>query len=209
MSLPLEMPVLETARLRIRPFVLEDLQAVHRLLDVDAGSVPPVQPASLGEREDWLRWTVLNYTQLAALYQPPYGDRAVVLKETGALIGACGFVPCLAPFDQYPFFRPEGPQPGARFSTELGLFYAISPAQQRRGYATEAARALVDYAFQSLRLKRVVAMTTYANRASIGVMEKLGMRIERNPFPDPEWAQVTGILEAPDGALPGPALGDR
>ena len=81
MSLPLEMPVLETARLQIRPFVLEDLQAVHRLLDVDAGSVSPVQPASLREREAWLRWTVLNYTQLAALYQPPYGDRAVVLKE--------------------------------------------------------------------------------------------------------------------------------
>ena len=53
-----------------------------------------------------------------------------------------------------------------------------------------------------LRLKRVVAMTTYDNRASIGVMEKLGMRIERNPFPDPEWAQVTGILEAPGGAVP-------
>jgi [ribosomal protein S5]-alanine N-acetyltransferase len=44
-------------------------------------------------------------------------------------------------------------------------------------------------------LRRVVATTTYDNEASMGVMRKLGMRIERNPFPDPPWLQVVGILE--------------
>ena len=38
-----------------------------------------------------------HYEQLAKLRQPPYGDRAVVLKPTGRLIGACGYVPCLNP----------------------------------------------------------------------------------------------------------------
>jgi len=196
MGLPLEMPILETARLIIRPFTLDDLEAVHSLLDAELGDLPPVERADRSERQAWLRWTVMNYTQLAALYQPPYGDRAIALKQTGSLIGACGYVPCLAPFDQYPHFCPAGTaRAEAPFSTEFGLFYAISPSHQRRGYATEAARALVDHAFLALRLKRVVAMTTYDNRASIGVMQKLGMRVERNPFSDPEWAQIVGMLE--------------
>jgi hypothetical protein len=50
-------------------------------------------------------------------------------------------------------------------------------------------------AFQKLRLKRIVATTTYANAASMGVMRKLGMRIESNLYPDPPWLQIVGILE--------------
>jgi RimJ/RimL family protein N-acetyltransferase len=78
---------------------------------------------------------------------------------------------------------------------EFGLFYAISPAQQRHGYATEAAQALVEYAFRQLHVKRVVATTDYANVGSIGVMRKLGMRIEKNPLATPPWLQIVGVLE--------------
>jgi ribosomal-protein-alanine N-acetyltransferase len=46
-------------------------------------------------------------------------------------------------------------------------------------------------------LQRVVATTTYNNAASIRVMQKLGMTIERNPLPDPPWFQVVGVLESP------------
>jgi len=56
-------------------------------------------------------------------------------------------------------------------------------------------RAVVDYAFDRLRLKRIIATTAYDNLASIGVMRKLGMRIERNPLPEPRWLQVVGVLE--------------
>jgi RimJ/RimL family protein N-acetyltransferase len=192
------MPPIETPRLTIRPFVMDDLPEVYQLLDVDLrqadiGSEPR---SSLEERREWLRWCVLNYEQLALLYQPPYGDRAVVLKDSGRLIGSCGFVPCLMPFEQLPGFT-SGDSPGARglSTTELGLFYAISPAYQRRGYATEAARGMVYYAFQHLRLKRVIATTTYDNAASMGVMRRLGMHIESNPFPEPAWLQVVGTLE--------------
>jgi GNAT superfamily N-acetyltransferase len=78
----------------------------------------------------------------------------------------------------------------------VGLYYALSPAYQRQGYATEAAQALINYAFTQLHLKRIVATTTYENVASIGVMRKLGMRIEKNPSPDPPGLQVVGILES-------------
>jgi RimJ/RimL family protein N-acetyltransferase len=139
---------------------------------------------------------VLNYRQLARLNQPPYGDRAILLKTTGELIGSCGFVPCLMPFEQLPGFVPGGlAVESSRYSPEVGLFYAVSPAHRRRGYASEAAQALLDYAFLHLRLKRIVATTGAENAGSIGVMKRLGMQIEVNPRPEPPWLQVAGFLE--------------
>ena len=194
----LEMHVLETVRLRIGPFTMEDLPDVHRLFDIELcdADLRTDKMETLAERSEWLQWTVLNYAQLAKLRQPPYGDRAVILKSTGQLIGSCGFVPCLNAFEQLPnFAASDTTQSPGRCSTEFGLFYAVSPAHQRHGYASEATRALVDYAFEHLHLKRVVATTTYDNVASIGVMGRLGMRIEKNPFRQPPWLQVVGVLE--------------
>jgi RimJ/RimL family protein N-acetyltransferase len=170
----------------------------------------------LEERSRCLQWTVLNYDQLARLDQPPYGDRAVVLKSTGVLIGSVGFVPCLDHFVQLPYFKelygktdrpsadepsadeppPDGsPGDGSCRTVEFGLFFALSTAYRGQGLATEAARAMVDYAFRELKLKRVVATTSYENNASAAVMRRLGMRIDKNPFQDPPWLQVVGILE--------------
>src|SRR5262249_43815522 len=136
-----------------------------------------------------------SYTELAKLYQPPYGERAIVLSQTQQLIGAVGFVPCLNAFSLLPSLRPMCADAARLSSTEFGLFWAVSPVYQRQGYATEAASAMVDFAFRELRLHRIVATTTYGNRASRRVMEKLGMRIETNPYPDPPWLQVVGILD--------------
>jgi RimJ/RimL family protein N-acetyltransferase len=58
---------------------------------------------------------------------------------------------------------------------------------------------MIDHAFSALNLSRIVAETDYNNAASIGVMRKLGMNIQNNPYPDPVWFQVTGILENPKG----------
>ena len=196
----MNMPPLETARLRIRPFILADLDAVYQLFNVDLveADLRTEKMASKDERFEWLRWSVLNYDQLAKLYQPPYGDRAIVLKSTGQLIGSCGYVPLLMPFEQIPGLASDDRPPRSGLSTtEFGLFYAISPAHRRHGYASEAAQALVEYAFQHLRLKRVVATTTHNNIGSMGVMRRLGMRVERNPLPEPHWMQVVGVIENP------------
>jgi len=54
---------------------------------------------------------------------------------------------------------------------------------------------LINFAFQQLRVKRLIATTEYENIASIGVMRKLGMTVAKNPLSDPPWLQVVGILE--------------
>ena len=139
---------------------------------------------------------MLNYKALAKLYQPPYGDRAIVMKHNGQLIGSCGYVPCLMPFEQLPNFSYYNvSEKSGHATTEFGLFYAISPSHQRQGYASEAAQAMVDYAFRHLGLKRIIATTGYDNHGSMGVMRKLGMWIEKNPLGEPPWLQVVGVVE--------------
>ena len=97
------MPVLETERLVVRPFVLDDLADVHDLLNVQLGDaeVGTEGALSLAERERSLGGMVEGYEGLAHLRQPPYCDRAVALSTRGRLL-ARGYVPCLGPFSQVP-----------------------------------------------------------------------------------------------------------
>jgi RimJ/RimL family protein N-acetyltransferase len=194
----LEMPILETNRLFVRPFVMADLQDAHRLFDIELrdADLGSEKMDTLAERAEWLQWAALNGRQLAMLNQPPYGDRAIVLKDSDQFIGSCGFVPCLNAFEQLAVFTEGAPSSRqSLYTPEFGLFYALSPAYRRRGYTTEAVQAMIDYAFRELHLKRILAETNYDNLASMGVMRKLGMRIEKNPLPEPPWLQVVGVLE--------------
>lgn len=192
----LDMPVLETSRLRIRPLEPTDFDALFRILDVEIDGMNPDNQRQRAARRRWLEWSILNYGELASMHQPPSGDRGIELHETGELIGACGFVAVLNEFSQLPYFgREAGIQPAHLNTVEFGLYYAISPAHRRQGYAVEAAQALIDYGFQMLRIRRLVATTTYDNLASQAVMRRLGMHLEKNPSSEPPWLQVVGILE--------------
>ena len=81
---------------------------------------------------------------------------------------------------------------------ELG--YALHVAYRGCGYATEAARALVAYAFTSLDLHRIQAATSSHNTGSWRVMERLGMvregRLKEADFQDGHWVDrfIYGIL---------------
>ena len=188
---PTAMPVLETERLLVRPYQPADLEACHQLLDVEAWQTG----RSIAQRETWLRWTILSYEMLADLRQPPSGDRAVVLKATAEFVGSVGLVPSYGPFDRLPSFG--GHAQADRFRPEIGLYWATRTAHLNQGYASEAAGALVEYAFGSLNLARIIATTDYENNASQAVMRKLGMSIERNPRAEPPWFQVVGVLQNP------------
>jgi RimJ/RimL family protein N-acetyltransferase len=184
--------LLETDHLIIRPFEHDDLETIHSILNEAFGE------ASRAERQHWLEWSVMNYTALSRLYQPPYGDRAIIVKSTNTLVGAVGLVPCYGPFDKLPYFRERSSVlPTGLFTPEIGLFWALGASYRGKGYATEAARMLIEFAFTQLRLKRIVAMTDYDNTNSAAVMERLGMTIQRNPDTTPEWFQIVGILEHP------------
>jgi [ribosomal protein S5]-alanine N-acetyltransferase len=54
---------------------------------------------------------------------------------------------------------------------------------------------MIAFAFRELRVARIIATTEYDNAASMAVMRRLEMRIERNALPDPLWLQIVGILD--------------
>jgi ribosomal-protein-alanine N-acetyltransferase len=180
---------LETDRLVIRPFVLDDAVEYRRLLEEAFGR------ESYGAEDKTqllLEYHVIADKAHEALHQTPYEDRAIVLKSDGTLIGAVGFAACLAPFGQIASF---GGTPHR--TSEVGLFWALFPDHWGKGYATEAARAMVSYAFDELELARIVATTENDNERSIAVMKRLGMTIERNPLSEPHWFQTVGVLVTP------------
>lgn len=178
---------LESERLRIQPFNDTDLEHCWRfrrdVFGLDEGR---------GPAQSWLRWTIDSYRELAHLGQPPYADYAIVLKDGGAFIGSVGIVPTLVPWGAL-----KGDAEDHLLSPEIGLFWGIMPEFRRRGYATEAARALRDYLFAELNARQAVATTERDNIASRRTMKKLGMRLFENPNPEPKWCQVVGFIANP------------
>lgn len=168
----------------VRPLTIDDAEALRL-------TVEDVHPG-------WLEWTAASYAQLEALTQPPYGERGIELRETGELAGLVGLVPSMGPFGQLPGYGGVLGDPG-RFRPEVGMFWSLAPPHRGKGYATEAARAVIEHGFGPLNLARIVATTERDNAASIAVMRRLGMRVEENPLPEPEWFQVVGWLDAPAG----------
>jgi [ribosomal protein S5]-alanine N-acetyltransferase len=144
------MQPIETDRLLIRPFVPDDAVAVCAYM------ADPLVTA-------WLPEGQLDEAQTRAFISENLGDdahnHAAILQSTGALIGHMVF---------HPWFAPH--------TYEVG--WVFHRAHQGKGYATEAARALLRHAFEGMRLHRVIATCQPQNPASWRVMEKLGMRRE-------------------------------
>jgi RimJ/RimL family protein N-acetyltransferase len=179
---------LETLRLVIRPFSMDDLEAAHRLLDQE------LEWSGSGFTLDQRRERLAFYVGLARWEDTGrlFGYRAVTLKGTGDLIGICGFIPVVwAARDRALVSTCD--DPGAGLELEVG--YALGSAHRGRGYATEALEALIDHAFGVLGVRRLVAGTGRENAGSIALLQRVGMRT----FPNPRagWPEVIGVLEKP------------
>ena len=189
MSNPLRLPSLQTERLVIRDFTPDDFDTIRRILDTEE---PFGKGASEAERRHWFDWSMMNYEAFASLYQPPWGDRAVTLADTGEVIGVVGYTTMFHPLTEIL----EGKKSSeAKWQPEMGLFWVVTPTHRGKGYAEEAARALIAYAFEHFNLKRIVANTDFDNKASQAVMKKLGMTLHENKDGKLEWFEVLGVLD--------------
>ncbi len=104
-----------------------------------------------------------------AYYQTSYGIWAAIEKSTQAFIGWV----CLRPAQDYRFAAEAGL--GDR---ELELGYRLQKLAWGQGYATEASQALISKGFADPAIDRIVATALAANKASIRVMEKVGLQFE-------------------------------
>jgi RimJ/RimL family protein N-acetyltransferase len=88
-----------------------------------------------------------------------------------------------------------------KYHRKVEIGYGLGIDYRGRGYATEAAKALIDYGFYALELHRVQAIASSGNPASIRVLERLGMKLEGRlreaNIRDGEWCDLLyyGILE--------------
>ena len=150
------LPVLETARLMLRPLVLRDAQDVWSW-----ASDPEVARYVLWEPHRSVADTREYIRSMRAMYRRGLPSSwAVVLRETGRVVGTVGFM-----------WYSE-----SNCSAEVG--YSFSRQYWNRGIATEALQAVLSSAFASLPLNRVEAQHDVRNPASGRVMEKCGMRRE-------------------------------
>ncbi len=147
---------LQTERLELRPLTLEDLDELAPLLGDAEGLIHWGPALSREESRSWIERNLARYEA------DGFGRCAVILRETGELVGDCGLISTLVEE------RPE---------VELG--WIVSRSLRGRGIATEAAAAWRDFAFDTLGLKRIVSMVSEENVASRRVAEKLGMTVER------------------------------
>lgn len=150
--------ILETERLVLRRQTLDDLDDLWALYcDPEITRYIPDAPTSREEAEEELRWHMHGHPKF-----PQLGLWATIHKESGAFIGRCGLLP----------WTLDG-QP------EVEVAYTISQAFWGQGLATEAARAILHYGFETLHLARLVSLIDAENIASQKVAEKIGMRFEK------------------------------
>jgi [ribosomal protein S5]-alanine N-acetyltransferase len=150
----LALPI-ETARLTLRDFVQADFDAIYAY-----SSDPKVTkylffgPRDTDSTADYLEGL------LASQVESPRLRFELAVQETasGRVIGACD----LSYIE----------------SNVVDLGYMLGLPDWGKGYATEIAMALVDAAFSDLRAQRVISTVDVNNRASIHVLEKIGMRWE-------------------------------
>lgn len=148
-------PSLTTERLLLRPWRAADLPA-FAAMNADAEVMRHFPECMSREDSDLLAARILNHFDAHN-----FGQWIVERRDDGAFIGVLGL--------QWVSFE-------AAFTPAVEIGWRLNTAYWRQGYALEAARAVLDFAFQTLALEEVLAFTVPANLPSQGLMQRLGMR---------------------------------
>jgi ribosomal-protein-alanine N-acetyltransferase len=148
--------ILETERLRLREFVPEDADALAEVLGDPVAMQYYPAPFDRAEIDNWIRRNRARYIDTG------FGLWAMLLKDSGELIGDCG---C--------YVR----EVDGSFEFELG--WHVRRDLWGRGYATEAAQRCIECAFSKLGAERIIALVRPENVSSCRVAEKVGMTCQK------------------------------
>lgn len=149
-------PTLTTPRLLLRPMRADDADALLGIFgDPQVMAAFDVAPFDRAQMDAWVRRNLDHQERHG------HGLYAVILRETGRLVGDCGL---------------EYLDEGDAREAELG--YDFRRDHWGRGLATEAATAVRDHAFGPLGLPRLISLIRAGNAPSRRVAEKIGMRLD-------------------------------
>ena len=150
------MTIAETSRLQLRHFEPEDVLPLSQIL-----ADPEVMRFSVAGPKTAEQTQALMDSCRAEYKTNGYALYAVVHKEDQRLIGYCGFMPQMV-----------------NDTPEIELGYRLHPAYWGRGLGTEAARATVKYAADTLKLTRLIAVIEADNVGSVQVALRAGFHKE-------------------------------
>ncbi|MDH3518126.1 MAG: GNAT family N-acetyltransferase [Acidimicrobiia bacterium] len=151
-------PVLHTERLHMRPVTLDDGEAFH-LIWGDPEVIWWGHRNSIDDTREFMR----NLTAVSPLGRDDIGWWLLLERATGDVIGDAVL------------------QPVPRLPLEIEIGWHLVRSHWGRGYATEAAGRLLEYAIGRPDLDVIIADIAFTNNRSISVAERLGM----TPRPDP------------------------
>ena len=162
--------MIESERLIFRKFTLDDLpKLIEQRSDPEVnkflGGTKLQNPEALAKR---IRFYISCYESHG------FGSCAMIWKPTGEMIGSAG----LQPLDG---------------TDEIEVGYSMIKEYWGKGIGTEAARAWLDHGFREHGLERIVAIALPENIASRRIMEKLGMKFEKNEVHYDEECAFYGI----------------
>lgn len=147
---------IETVRLHLRQFVVDDLDELYRIYSNPEVTKYVGKGSKSKEETEEALLSMLEHWQ-----QNGFGMWAVINKIDNRLIGRCG----LCFMDN---------------TLEVELGYLLNEFYWGQGLATEASLAALKFGFEVLKLERIVAVAMPENFASRHIMEKVGMKFEKN-----------------------------
>ncbi len=160
----MNIPTITTKRLRLRPFVLDDIDSLHQIVqqpDIMLYFPPQPRPANPPPREAIER---LIDRQLQDWQVNGYAWWAVEFKDKPGLLGWCGLG-----------YLPE--------TDETEVAYLLRREVWGQGLATEAAQASIDWGFAAFQFDCIIGLTHPDNIASQRVLEKCGLEfVERKEY---------------------------
>lgn len=175
---------IETNRLILRDYTMDDYEALYEIMSDPETMQHYPKPFDEEKVRSWIQWNLDNYQKYG------FGLWAVTLKETDDFIGDCGIT--LQNID-------------GEMLPEIG--YHIHKAHWRKGYGSEAAKAVRDWVFQHTKYDVVYSYMKYTNEASYRTAVANGMRKVKE-YPDEkngisyayavtrsEWEEIEGRRE--------------
>jgi [ribosomal protein S5]-alanine N-acetyltransferase len=149
--------IIETERLILRKFTLDDAPFMLELLNT------PTWLQFIGDRNVHSIEDAENYLKngtFKSYQENGFGFYAVIEKTSGKTIGMCGLIKR----DSLP---------------DIDIGFAFLPNLISKGFGYEAASATLDYAKNTLKINRIIAIVNPDNEKSIGLIKKIGMQFEQ------------------------------
>lgn len=163
--------IIETKRLVLRELIQRDIKLLAEIFSDKETMIYYPHSFSMEEVLNWIEWNIKNYQKYN------HGLWGVILKENNVLIGDCGIT----------MQNIEG-----QYLPEIG--YHINKKYWNMGYASEAAKACIEYGFSICDYSSLYSYTDIRNLPSRKVSEKIGMSFQKKFKKNVMGKNITEVL---------------